>query len=273
MLKFVPSPRAHQAQESSAEIEHNPQYAERITLWVVAQNQRAFPPPQLEAEYNYFKSDYLTHISDDARAAFLKYESVHRLEMMQRFEDFTTVIAHVCSACGLEDATKKCTLCKLEYYCDKDCQRADWTEHKRDVCVAQLIELPSVSGLSLQDDAKEWITWSHSRTALRCVPYAEIQRTLDMSASVASSTSAEDPDVVKFRTAYMRFGNPICAREGCSNRSRTHLKACARCCLVLYCSKNCQVKDLGEHNRRCGNVHGPAEEGKLRPVFLTSPRK
>ena len=36
-----------------------------------------------------------------------------------------------CASCGKEDATKICGRCKDQSYCSVDCQRQDWTRHKR----------------------------------------------------------------------------------------------------------------------------------------------
>lgn len=279
MLRFVEASLADevlamQICRGGAGVEYNPQYAERTALWVVSQKERAFPPAQLEAEYNHFKSSYVAYASDDVKAAFLEYEAEHRQEMMQCLEEFTTRVDKVCSLCGYA-ASKKCSECKLEYYCSDDCQGDDWARHKCDVCLPRLIAntLPSAAAAaseSPREQFKTWITWPHSGTALRSVPHAEIKSAIDIA---ASSPDFTDPDTVKIRTASLRFANPICARENCDERSRARLKVCSRCCLVFYCSKGCQRTDWGEHNRRCGNVHGPAEGGKLRLALIHIPEQ
>lgn len=38
--------------------------------------------------------------------------------------------SRVCCHCGRENSTKKCTRCKLAYYCDQRCQKHDWAVHK-----------------------------------------------------------------------------------------------------------------------------------------------
>jgi hypothetical protein len=35
----------------------------------------------------------------------------------------------MCNQCG-KDATKQCPRCRLAYYCDRECQKADWAQHK-----------------------------------------------------------------------------------------------------------------------------------------------
>ena len=47
----------------------------------------------------------------------------------------------ICSTCGEEKATKKCSKCKSVQYCDKECQKLHWFMHKK-VCAkwAELIQ-------------------------------------------------------------------------------------------------------------------------------------
>jgi len=42
--------------------------------------------------------------------------------------------AEDCKKCGAPGSTKKCSRCKSVSYCSKQCQRADWTRHKRSEC-------------------------------------------------------------------------------------------------------------------------------------------
>jgi len=46
-----------------------------------------------------------------------------------------------CSACG-KPAEKRCSRCKLEWYCSRECQVAAWKDHKKlcDVMVAAQAE-------------------------------------------------------------------------------------------------------------------------------------
>jgi hypothetical protein len=41
---------------------------------------------------------------------------------------------HKCHNCH-EDASHKCATCKTTYYCTKECQKADWKDHREYCCV------------------------------------------------------------------------------------------------------------------------------------------
>jgi len=43
---------------------------------------------------------------------------------------------HMCSWCSYtsKDIRKKCSSCKIAYYCDISCQKLDWREHKHHCC-------------------------------------------------------------------------------------------------------------------------------------------
>lgn len=47
-----------------------------------------------------------------------------------------SAIINYCDFCGTRDVTNKCSACKLVYYCDLPCQRADWKKHKK-FCLKQ----------------------------------------------------------------------------------------------------------------------------------------
>lgn len=40
-------------------------------------------------------------------------------------------VANTCGNCGKDSPTKTCTRCKKMKYCDRDCQRSHWQDHKR----------------------------------------------------------------------------------------------------------------------------------------------
>jgi hypothetical protein len=37
----------------------------------------------------------------------------------------------VCGRCGMQGKLKMCSTCKKAFYCSKECQQADWKEHKK----------------------------------------------------------------------------------------------------------------------------------------------
>ena len=55
-----------------------------------------------------------------------------------------------CSYCH-KAAEKKCSACKLFYYCDKDCQKNDWKYHKH-YCKTLNTVLTRKSGENCEDE-------------------------------------------------------------------------------------------------------------------------
>jgi len=49
----------------------------------------------------------------------------------------TGLYMHVCCACGGKKAVKKCSRCQVAYYCNRECQVADWKRHKGLGCRAR----------------------------------------------------------------------------------------------------------------------------------------
>ena len=47
----------------------------------------------------------------------------------------------VCAACGKQGARKVCPMCKEERYCDKTCQKARWSEHKKSKCGEDYLQM------------------------------------------------------------------------------------------------------------------------------------
>ena len=39
-------------------------------------------------------------------------------------------LGRICSKCGNNNANNRCSICKIHYYCSRQCQNADWTKHK-----------------------------------------------------------------------------------------------------------------------------------------------
>jgi len=47
-------------------------------------------------------------------------------------EDTTVALEKICNSCGKE-AEKRCSTCGDVFYCSVECQRSDWSTHKK-VC-------------------------------------------------------------------------------------------------------------------------------------------
>ena len=58
-----------------------------------------------------------------------------------------------CGFCGDQVETKKCSICRKAYYCSKECQKADWPNHK-EVCKVSDISLSKV--VRYMEDSLPW---------------------------------------------------------------------------------------------------------------------
>jgi hypothetical protein len=68
----------------------------------------------------------LKAIKDDNFNGFLKMEG-----------DLTTIwkeknLFNLCSVCAKKGSWKRCSVCKHDYYCGVECQKADWKRHKKE---------------------------------------------------------------------------------------------------------------------------------------------
>jgi len=43
---------------------------------------------------------------------------------------FTNYASHLCESCRNCDCIKRCSGCQMVYYCNEECQKTDWFEHK-----------------------------------------------------------------------------------------------------------------------------------------------
>ncbi len=82
------------------------------------------------------------------------------IEMVRNYGIKFQACSRVCHKCGkmttshnnsagqIEDKFKRCSLCGLMYYCSKECQVADWPNHRRSGCVS------CSKGVVMQDPQK-----------------------------------------------------------------------------------------------------------------------
>jgi len=89
---------------------------------------------------------FLTHVKDEQfhiitayspsstspySIAVLEYVSKYLTKSQKKNSDFE--MTRVCNGCGLLHITpcKKC-VCRMRWYCSKECQKSDWNKHKTD---------------------------------------------------------------------------------------------------------------------------------------------
>ena len=138
-----------------------------------------------------------------------------------------------CSCCGKNGAKKHCIPCKEDnvlcvVYCNKDCQRKHWKEHRK-VC------------LSVEKNKQK----------------ATAAATAAATASEASSKDdwkekERDPMVVvenrKDIKQALKMQIRFCAACGTVTQST---QVCSRCKVSTYCSKECQVRHWPSHKMEC----------------------
>ena len=163
-----------------------------------------------------------SYFQESASIRIISGRTKERIEMGQ-LSDTTASLSlkspkltsQVCHYCHSQSSNLlKCSQCEKASYCNRDCQRKHWKEH-RPVCV-QETPRQQASKISKQPAARDSATTSK--------------------ASLAVSQETLAPSFDK------------CAR---CRRSDRQLKACRRCNLVAYCSKKCREKHLAKHAVVC----------------------
>ncbi|KAL8618849.1 hypothetical protein ACOMHN_000856 [Nucella lapillus] len=122
-----------------------------------------------------------------------------------------------CMLCSKMDNLQKCGRCFGVYYCSKDCQRLDWTTHRK-VCLA----------LAAYSSAKR---------------AEQDQTTPDKGVAGGAKTSDGDSE-----SGSSPEPGDTCKNCKCKGQS---FKTCSRCSAVTYCSKDCQRNDWKVHKKKC----------------------
>eukprot|EP01038_Epipyxis_sp_PR26KG_P012390 gene12390-16618_t len=95
------------------------QVSERIVLeFMINQFIQLFPEPHRLIATELMRPDYL--ISGKISQLFDEYEA-----------KLFAASHHCCVVCGTKGKVSKCSRCKSVYYCGADCQKENWTHHKR----------------------------------------------------------------------------------------------------------------------------------------------
>jgi hypothetical protein len=81
--------------------------------------------------------DWFVTIEDVELKGFITYKascSEACSMKISEHESKNSKLCNVCNNCGklLKDNPKKCAKCRRAFYCDKECQKADWNAHKKE---------------------------------------------------------------------------------------------------------------------------------------------
>ncbi|XP_076454442.1 uncharacterized protein LOC143289327 [Babylonia areolata] len=123
-----------------------------------------------------------------------------------------------CALCRNPSNLQRCGRCFRVFYCSKDCQRLDWSNH-RSVCLEVTARASASAASSKSEEASP--------------PGGAKSNDID-------SDSDKSP-------------GPVGTCEGCK-RTGQSLKTCSRCCSASYCSKECQRDDWKQHKKDCKKI-------------------
>ena len=152
---------------------------------------------------------------------------------------------HECSFCHQSHScTKKCTGCGLVQYCDRDCQRKHWPEHKK-VC----IESQTTSGKLPTPCSYCNKSSLHLRKCRWCGKVQYCNR--DCQAKDWPEHKKVCTDAMKLQSCKHSSGDPLLKCAFCKKLSDNLNSNCSRCGRVQYCNHDCQAKDWPEHKKVC----------------------
>ena len=147
------------------------------------------------------------------------------------------LIHDICSVC-LKEGAKKCSRCKVQLYCSKECQQKDWKNHKT---VCKLNKRP----LNLTQN-------------VCCICYKEAaKRCSKCKVQFYCSTECQQSDWKNHKTLCNELNQTSLnlAQDICSVCLKEGAKRCSRCKVQFYCSKECQQKDWKNHKNVCNELH------------------
>ena len=165
------------------------------------------------------------------------------------------VIKRECNSCGkASDRLKHCSRCRKVYYCDRNCQQADWPRHKSTCAADSEDNLESLKPvIDIRDACASCGKTSDTLkkcTGCRKVSYCD-RHCQQADWARHKSTCQDNED--KFEGFIPSVDNirDVCA--SCGKTSDT-LKKCTGCRKVSYCDRNCQQAHRAAHVAVCGMI-------------------
>ena len=165
--------------------------------------------------------------------------------------------ADKCSYCSTpSDQLRKCSRCQSVQYCNQECQKKHWKEHKK-YCGSPDKQRGELHSRSCYDiEAKAQATTIASRSAKCCYCFQPSETFI----------SCAKCNMVQYCNKHCQLkhwkehrnvcnGSTLAKKEFlscsyCSNVS-THLRRCTECHAVQYCGKECQKRHWIVHKLHC----------------------
>ena len=141
-----------------------------------------------------------------------------------------------CSYCNtVSNQLKKCTVCHAAQYCNQDCQKKHWKEHKT-ICSKQTISSAEKTSLSC----------SYCNTASNQLKTCTVCRAAQYCDKECQQKHWKEHKTVCFKQTSENASS-------CSycNTISSQLKKCTVCHAAQYCDKECQQKHWNDHKLHC----------------------